>query len=97
MIIRIVKLSLDPSKLEVFLREFDSIKEQIRAFPGCSCTELLTETENSGIVFTYSHWNSIDDLEKYRNSEFFKSTWARVKPLFIARAEAWSLNKQVEN
>jgi len=97
MIIRIVKLTLVPSKVEQFLEIFDTVREPIRSFPGCLYTEMLTDVSKSGIVFTYSHWNTEADLENYRNSELFQSTWARVKPLFAAKAEAWSLDRQVDN
>ncbi len=97
MIVRIVKLTLKTDKLNGFLEAFESVKDQIRNFEGCLHTELLTDTENSGIIFTYSMWNTADDLERYRQSELFQSTWNAVKPMFAAKAEAWTLNKQVDN
>jgi len=46
--------------------------------------------DKDNILFTYSKWNTPEDLENYRNSELFKETWSYVKQLFEARAEAWS-------
>ncbi len=94
MIIRIVKLTLDPAKVDQFIEIFNEVYNQIRSFEGCIHNELLTDSLRRGIVFTYSHWDSVEALEKYRNSELFQSTWSRVKPLFAAKAEAWSLHKQ---
>ncbi len=96
MIIRIVKLTIEPLKLERFCEEFDNVKNQIAASEGCLYNELLKENSGSGVVFTYSHWNSQEDLDKYRSSELFKTTWSKVKPLFVAKAEAWTLNKHVD-
>ena len=75
------------------MKSFDDVKEQIRAFEGCRHMELLTDPGGSGVVFTYSTWDDESCLEKYRNSPLFQSTWATVKPLFAAKAEAWTLNK----
>ena len=93
MIVRIVKLSLAPEKVGQFLKSFDDVKDRIRSFQGCRHMELLTDRENSGVVFTYSTWDGITDLENYRNSELFRNTWLVVKPMFIAKAEAWTVNK----
>jgi (4S)-4-hydroxy-5-phosphonooxypentane-2,3-dione isomerase len=94
MIVRIVKLSLDPGQITQFLKYYNDVKEAIRSCEGCRHTELLTDVSGGGIVFTYSLWDAPEYLEKYRQSELFKTTWALVKPLFIARAEAWTLDKQ---
>jgi|SRR5688572_33447575 len=93
MIVRIVKLSIEPDKIGLFMKCFDDVKEQIRTFEGCHHMELLTDPGGSGVVFTYSSWDSEQHLENYRNSSLFQATWARVKPLFAAKAEAWTLNK----
>jgi quinol monooxygenase YgiN len=97
MIVRIVKLTLDPANVDQFLDIFDQVREPIRDFEGCLYTEMLIDSVQSGIVFTYSHWKTEEDLEKYRKSELFQLTWSRVKPLFAAKAEAWTLHKQVDN
>jgi len=94
MIVRIVKLSIHPEKLDQFYEYYNSVKAAIRSSPGCSHTELLSNISGDGILFTYSTWDKPEDLENYRKSELFLSTWALVKPLFRAKAEAWSLIKK---
>ncbi len=96
MIVRIVKLTLGAGNINGFFEAFESVKDQIRNFEGCVRMELLTDVEDSGIVFTYSVWNTAHDLERYRQSALFQSTWKAVKPMFPAKAEAWTLNKQVD-
>lgn len=92
MIIRIVKLSIVPGQISQFKSEFDLVSHQIRNFPGCSHLELLEDINVPGLVFTYSYWDDEKFLQNYQSSELFKSTWSKVKPLFNAKAEAWSLN-----
>jgi quinol monooxygenase YgiN len=89
-LIRIVKMSFKPDNTETFQEIFDERKEQIAGYPGCEKVELL---RSGDIFFTYSVWRDEEALESYRNSALFNATWALVKPLFAAKAEAWSAQK----
>lgn len=93
MLVRIVKMTFEPSKIEEFLANFDSVKTKIRNFEGCNFLELYRDKNNDSIFFTYSYWNSETSLNTYRHSELFKSVWAKTKPLFSAKPEAWSVQK----
>ncbi len=93
MLVRIVKLSLDPSKIEEFLTNFDTQKEHIRMFKGCNFLELYQDKDSPNIFFTYSYWSSTIDLENYRHSNLFKNIWAKTKPMFNGKPEAWSVDK----
>jgi quinol monooxygenase YgiN len=95
MIVRIVKMTFIPEKVEPFLQVFNEVKNKIRAFDGALHLELLQDTKHSNILITYSIWESDISLEKYRNSELFKTTWARTKILFNAPAEAWTLDREI--
>ena len=92
MTIRIVKLSFKESQIEQFKNVFNESKMLIRNFEGCKMLHLLQDKVEPNVMFTYSIWRSEEDLERYRNSELFKKTWAKTKPLFSAKAEAWSVN-----
>ena len=48
------------------------------------------------MFFTYSYWNSENDLNEYRNSELFAKVWAETKPMFAEKAQAWSVACKVE-
>ena|SRR5581483_4435131 len=95
MITRIVKMSFDPIRVNDFLKVFEESKNKIRSFEGCVHLELLNDVLHPHVFFTYSQWISEENLNKYRFSELFKSTWAKTKPLFIEKAEAWSLETKV--
>jgi heme oxygenase (mycobilin-producing) len=92
MIVRIVKMTFEPSRVKDFLEIFDASKELIRSFEGCSHLKLLNDINTPGIFFTYSVWESEAHLDAYRNSGLFRSTWSRTKVLFAAKPEAWSVN-----
>ncbi len=95
MFVRIVKMSFDENKIEEFLNNFHQVKEKIRAFEGCQFLELYQDKENTNIFFTYSYWNTEQDLNNYRKSDLFINVWSKTKILFNAKPEAWSVNKVV--
>lgn len=91
MIKRLVQMTFQPERTADFVQIFESSKDAIRAFPGCQHLELWNSPDHPTVFFTYSLWESADDLEAYRHSELFKSTWAKTKILFAARPLAYSL------
>lgn len=91
MIKRIVKLTFKPEEVKSFLMLFDANKEKISGFPGCQSVELLQDIDRPNIFFTYSFWNAVEDLERYRNSDLFKEIWAHTKVKFDDKPEAWSV------
>jgi|TARA_B110000285_G_C15035997_1_gene569288 hypothetical protein len=93
MIVRIVKLSISKENTKDFCLFFDNKKSQIEKFEGCIKVDLLQDTKESNLYFTYSHWKDEESLDNYRNSEFFKNVWNNTKMYFCGKPEAWSLNK----
>ncbi len=93
MIVRLVKMQFQPDKTEEFKAVFEASKAKIRAFPGVQHLQLLQGADAPNVFFTYSIWASKEDLENYRHSELFKSTWAKTKPLFEVPAQAWSTHQ----
>ncbi len=93
MFVRIVKMSFSEKHIEDFLVNFEENKSKIRNFKGCRLLELYQDKTNPNIFFTYSYWESENDLEFYRQSELFKSVWSKTKLLFNEKPEAWSVDK----
>ena len=92
MFTRIVKMDFEKENIPAFLANFENVKEKIRNFPGCRFLELYNDKNNETIFFTYSRWNDETDLESYRHSELFREVWSVTKPMFKAKAEAWSVD-----
>lgn len=93
MIIRFVKLEILSENIHDFKQLTQNEKPDILAFPGCSHLEVLQDVSNPSIFFTVSHWTSEADLNHYRNSDFFRGNWSKVKQWFAAKPAAWSLSK----
>jgi len=98
MIQRIVRMSFHPEKSATFNTIFNQSKSAIRSFPGCQHLELWQQENQASVFFTFSKWNSAADLENYRQSELFKTTWSATKVLFIEKPFAYSVEvlEQVE-
>lgn len=82
-------------KIDDFQDRFHSIKEKIISFEGCQLLELYLDKVNPNIFFTYSYWDSEEDLDRYRKSSFFKEVWSNTRKMFTEKAEAWSVDKIV--
>ena len=95
MLIRIVRMTFEPDKVEEFQKIFEESKDKIRARPGCQHLELWRDLHQPHIFVTHSHWDSEDALNAYRESELFRTTWKKTKALFSDRALAFSVTNQV--
>ena len=95
MFVRIVKMSFHQEKITNFLENFEVIKEKIRNAPGNRLLELYQDKTDQCIFFTYSYWETEQDLKNYRNSELFLEIWTDTKKLFKNKPEAWSVYKLV--
>ena len=93
MIVRIVKMTFREGTAEQFKEIFHGSKNRIRESRGCIFLELLQDNENPNLFMTYSVWSSQSDLDKYRDSELFKTTWAATKALFASPAEVHSMHR----
>lgn len=96
MILRYVKMTFQEDKVEDFQKLFESRKEKIRAFPGCTHLELWNDIKEPNIFCTYSHWEKEEDLENYRHSELFKDVWSKTKVLFKDKPIASSYEQKVK-
>lgn len=86
-------MSFHEENIPAFLENFELIKVKIRNASGNRFLELYQDKSNKSIFFTYSYWETEDDLENYRKSELFNEVWAFTKKLFNDKPEAWSVEK----
>lgn len=93
MILRIVRLSFKPEEVPTFKQIFEASKQKIAASKGCHQVFLYQDVSKNNVFFTHSLWESEQALNNYRNSSFFRATWAKTKQLFNEKPLAWSLQK----
>lgn len=95
MITRLVKMHFRSEETESFIELFNKVKDKISAMPGCLGVDLLRDINDPDVFFTYSAWESENDLNNYRNSSLFGETWKATKAKFAYKAEAWSVEQLV--
>jgi len=88
-------MTFSADKTDEFQTRFHNVKDKIIKFEGCELLELYRDKSDSNIFFTYSYWQSEEDLNRYRNSDFFKEVWSNTKKMFTKKPEAWSVDKIV--
>ena len=91
MLVRIVRMDFQPDKVEDFLALFQEVQPVIRSFEGCHHLELCQDADHETVYYTLSKWTGQEALDNYRQSEFFKKTWAKTKLLFHDKPKAYSL------
>ncbi len=79
-----------PECTEQFKAIFRERQDRIRSFDGCFQVVLWQDAQDNCVFYTYSHWESVAHLDRYRFSDFFKETWTLTKALFAAKAQAFS-------
>lgn len=89
---RIVKLVFDDKSLSSALELIACASSVVRDTKGCVYMQAHRVNNDPYTVFTYSLWEADEYLEAYRNTDYFKAFWKKLKPLFAERAEAWSLD-----
>ena len=90
MLLRTVRMTFRPDRLDDFLALFREARPRIAAAPGCRHLELWEDARFPNVLTTYSHWDDAGALEAYRRSDLFRETWARTTPLFAAPPVAHS-------
>jgi len=96
MIIRIVKLTMREEEVDTFITYFATVCDTIRHQQGCNLLQAWHDINQPTVFFTYSLWDSEEDLNRYRDSAFFVQFWKTVKQWFGAKAEVWSFDKIVD-
>lgn len=82
-----------PDAVDEFLDVYGRTEAAILHSEGCSYLELLRDTEDPNVFVTISHWENIDALNRYRQSELFKKVWRRAKAHFSKAPQAFSMEK----
>ena len=90
---RIVKLILLEGEEENFLNIYRTRNPSLKNVKGCQSTCVLKSITSDQEFFTLSVWDSVQALEDYRNSEYFKETWSLVKQLLGGKTQVWNLDE----
>ncbi len=90
MITRIVKMHFRDDAVGTFRMILKEKRAIIASQEGCLSLQIVVDSAAPYIIFTISEWVSEAHLERYRQSAFFKETWAFTKSLFAQEPQVWS-------
>jgi quinol monooxygenase YgiN len=88
---RVVRLTLAHQHIEDFKQIWIAHKSGIANMQGCLSLQAYQDHKEPHIFFTISRWENEHALDNYRYSDYFKTLWSTVKPMFTAKAMAHSL------
>lgn len=89
-------MTFKPEEVEPFIALFENTKSRIRHFDGCTHLELMRDYNDPNVFSTYSKWQSVDDLNNYRNSDLFTEVWRATKAKFAEKPVAFSLKQFIK-
>lgn len=95
MIVRIVTMKFKKDLNTQFKEIYNNTRPLILQSKGCISVCLLEDIHDPQRLTTFSEWETERDLNLYRESELFKSTWNNVKQLFDAKPQANSYIKYI--
>jgi quinol monooxygenase YgiN len=81
--IEIIRYSIPEDQRQKFETNYLSAGEFLMASPYCAGYEIIHGTDDPQHYIIRIHWTSVDDhLQKFRNSEHFRSFFLLVKPFY---------------
>lgn len=90
MLFRLVRMRFQPDQVETFLHLYAAAASTIASQPGCLSVQLVRQMDDPASFATWSVWESVEALDRYRASPFFVQFWPQVKALFRAPPEVVS-------
>ncbi len=91
MIIRVVRMEVIDTKLELFNHFMDNVKEVKTELKGCIHYDVLRDKRYANVFYGYTIWEAENDLVKYRKSELFKETVRTVNQFCVKKSQAWTV------
>ncbi len=93
--VRVVLLKFHSDQVKDALDKLNSIAPKVRAQRGCKFLEISQGFHDKSEIITYSYWESQNDLNVYRQSDFFRAFWKDIRVNFQEPARAWSVESCV--
>ena len=89
-IVRIVRLTFDEKTIETFQELYQKHELAIASQPGCHSVDMVEDEADPYVRATISKWDSVESLNRYRDSELFGEVWPATKALFAGKPEVWT-------
>lgn len=91
MILRIVKMELKETNIDLFHLFMKNLKDEKLKLEGCLHYDYFCDKQNEHIYFSYTIWVTDRHLKKYKKTELFKEVTRTVRNLCKKEPIAWTV------
>lgn len=91
MILRIVKMEVDPHKLEIFNLFMKNLSEEKTKLEGCVHHDFFCDKKYINVYYSYTIWENVTFLKKYKKTPLFKEVVKTLKSLCMDEPYAWTV------
>ncbi len=91
MILRVVKLKVDPRKMEAFQLFMENLHDEKLRLNGCLHFDFFNERQNPNIFYSYTIWEHEKFLKQYKKTDLFKEVVQTLRELCIDEPQAWTI------
>lgn len=96
MILRIVKMEVDPQKLEIFELFMKNLSEEKAKLDGCVHHDFFCDKNYVNLFYSYTIWENLTYLKKYKKTPLFKEVVKTLKMLCSTEPSAWTVENLIK-
>lgn len=97
MILRIVKMEVDDTRIDFFENFMNNLSEEKLTLEGCLHHDFFCEKDNRNMYYSYTIWQSEKFLNKYKKTDLFKEVTRTLRHICIKEPIAWTVENVFNN
>ena len=88
---RVVKMKVNNDKISSFRQFMEDMQYIKQNLEGCVHYDFFNEKKNVNVYYSYTIWEDIKYLRKYKKSELYKEEMLNLKKFCIEEPKAWTI------
>jgi len=96
MILRIVKMEVDPHKIEIFNMFMNNLTDEKSRLEGCVHHDFFCDKKFINVYYSYTIWENVLNLKKYKKTPLFKEVVKTLKSLCMNEPYAWTVENLIK-
>ncbi len=85
-------MTLKEAHVDSFKKRIPIISIEVRRVSGCMHNDIFRDKNKDNVFYSYTIWNSEEDIEKYLNSQYYKEIWNDLWDYFKIEPQAWKID-----
>lgn len=91
MILRVVKMEVDPNNLDPFKRFMSNLSEEKSKMDGCVHHDFFSDKNFVNVYYSYTIWENVSYLKKYKKTPLFIEVKKVLRGLCQSEPYAWTI------